>query len=137
MPLRGHEQLDHPADLRLRIWAPSEPELLVEAARALVELLTEGQVAEPAVSRELRLDAIDAEDRLVCWLNELLLLALLDGFLVADAEVRLRADGLDATLRGQADAGALVRTELKSVTHHGVELVERNGRVEAQVLIDV
>ena len=44
---RGHCQLEHPADLVLEFWAPSEAELLVEAAQALVEVLTEG-AAVPA-----------------------------------------------------------------------------------------
>lgn len=133
----GHEQLAHPADLLLHFWAPSEEALLAEAGRGLVELLTAGAAVEPRDSRQLSLDSLDPEDRLVRWLNELLVLATLDGFVVAEAEVRLREGGLDARLLGEADARGLVRTELKSVTYHGVVLRRLAGRLEGQVLIDV
>ena len=134
---RGHCELEHPADLVLQFWAPSEHELLVEAAQALIEVLTDAARIVPDSVRRLDLEALDPEDRLVRWLNEVLLLATLEGFVLCDAEIELRPGGLVATVRGQAEAHDLVRTELKCVTYHGLELGPQGERFVGQVTVDV
>jgi len=134
---RGHCQLEHPADLLLRFWAPSEAEMLVEAAQALIEVLTESATLTADGERQVRIDAMDDGDRLVCWLNEVLVLATLDGFLVTDADVHLHDAGLTAELRGQTEAATLIRTELKSVTYHELLLRHDADRMVGQVVVDV
>jgi SHS2 domain-containing protein len=135
---RGHRTLDHTADLALYLWAESEEALLVEGARAIVAELTQGARVEPNASRALGVTAVDREDRLVQWLNEVLVLALLEGFLVHDAEITLREDGLDAVLSGEAGAHAKIHTELKSATYHDLALAkDAAGRWTAQVVVDV
>ena len=134
---RGHHQLDHTADLVLAFWAPTEAELLVEAARALVEVLTNGAHISAEQRRRVRIDALDRADRLVRWLNEVLVLATVDGFVLADADLCLDDQGLDASMRGQADGLCLVCTELKSVTYHDLELRRDGDRFVGRVVVDV
>lgn len=135
---RGYKTLDHTADVAIEIWAPSEEELLVEGARAVVALLTEGAQPRGSASRHLDLDVIDGEDRLVQWLNEVLWLALSEGFLVTDAEVQLDEGQLRATVLGEAGGGARIRSELKSATYHDLKLgLDDDGVWRARVVIDV
>ena len=135
----GHEQVDHTADLCLRFWAPTQSELLVEAARALTEVLTGGRGLVAQASRYVRIEALDAEDRLVQWLNEVLIIATLEGVLFVDAELTLTGDGvLEAELEVARDPGAIL-VEPKSVTYHALEL-GRTGRDAGwvgQVVIDM
>ncbi|MBN1610100.1 MAG: archease [Polyangiaceae bacterium] len=134
---RGHEQLDHTADLCLRFWAPTQSELLVEAARALTEVLTGGRELVARASRYVRVEALDAEDRLVQWLNELLIIATLEGVLFVDAELTLANDGvLEAELEVTHDPGAII-VEPKSVTYHALELGRRGAGWVGQVVIDM
>ena len=134
----GHATVDHTADLALALWAASEVELLVEGARAVVEELTEGAVIAAREGRLVRVEALDGPDRLVRWLNEVLFLALTEGFLLADAEITLRPDGLDARLRGEIAGAGRIRHELKSVTYHDLQLEERSdGTWQARLVIDV
>ena len=94
-------------------------------------------------ARELTLEAIDPEDRLVQWLNEVIVAAIVDGFLLSDIdalELTAGPDGgarLHARFRGHENAGARIATELKSVTYHDLRLVSTETRVECQVVIDV
>jgi SHS2 domain-containing protein len=143
---RGHRSIEHTADLAVELWAPDEPALLVEGARALVELLTEGaevgatteRTAERMAERTLELTAIDPEDRLVRWLSEVLYWASMEGFLVVDAALELvGATGLRGTVRGQAGASELVRTEIKAVTYHDLRLERGPAGVRARVVFDV
>jgi SHS2 domain-containing protein len=134
---RGHEQIDHTADLAMRVWAPSEQELLLEAAQALIEVLTDGAGSQPKLTREISVEAVDAEDRLVQWLNEVLSLVELEGFLLADAQLELVGSrGLRALIRGAIARGSVV-TELKSVTYHALELSLTPCGYRARFVIDV
>ena len=136
---RGYRQLDHTADLALALWGPSEEELLRAGAEAVIDVMTEGAAAGAATAeRVIELDAVDRADRLVQWLNEIIVAAVTDGFLAREAEIVLDGDSrLRARVRGEA--GARVLAELKSATYHDLELArdEAGGGWRAQVVIDV
>jgi SHS2 domain-containing protein len=133
----GHRQIDHTADLALELWAPDERELLLEGARAIVEVLTEGASIEPRAERRIALCAVDREDRLVQWLNEVLYAAVTDGFLFASADLELAGSELAARVLGEEGAGDRVATELKSVTYHDLLLESGADGWRARVVIDV
>lgn len=132
-----YRTLEHTADVRLEIRAGTEPALLAEAAAALVATLTEGERPPAREERVVRVDSLDPEDRLVRWMNEVLYLAVTRGFLVASADVTLRPDGLDARVRGCSEAWDRIRTEVKAVTYHGLELEAGDDGLVARVVIDV
>ena len=135
---RGHRQVDHTADLALEIWAPTQEQLLEEGAAAIVAVLTEGgELPSASGERVIEVDAVDAEDRLVQWLNEVIVAAVVDGFLFASADITLRGDGLVATMRGICDAAEAIMTELKSVTYHDLALTGGDDGWRARVVIDV
>ena len=135
---RGHRQVDHTADLALELWGESEVDLLVAGAEAVIAIMTEeGEVAARA-ERRVVIHAVDPQDRLVQWLNEIVFAAVSDGFLFGSADIALDgATGLAATVRGEPAAGERVVAELKSATYHDLELAERGGAWRARVVIDV
>ena len=134
----GYRQLEHTADLALEIWAGSEQALFAEGARALIEIMTEGEPQEGVDRRQLEVDALDAEDRLVRWLNEILVLAVAEGFLFTQLErLELRDGGLTAAVLGKEGAGDRIRAELKSVTYHDLLLAREADGWRARVVIDV
>ena len=135
----GYRQLDHTADVALEIWAPSEEELLAEGGRAIIELLVdETELPSGSADRTVTIEALDPEDRLVRWLNEILSLAISDGYLLTHAALSLSPPGsLHAELKGQADGFRLLRNELKSVTYHDLRLWREGGTWRARVVIDV
>jgi SHS2 domain-containing protein len=137
MSATGHRQIDHTADLALEIWAPTEVELLAEAARAVVAIMTEGRAVDGDAVRELELDPVDAEDRLVQWVNEIIYLAVTEGFVVADCELDLQSYALRAKVRGQPDASDRIAGELKSATYHDLALEQRENGWWARLVIDV
>jgi SHS2 domain-containing protein len=135
---RGHRQLDHTADLALELWGASEVDVLLAGAEGVVAIMTEGGEVEAREQRRVHIDAVDPQDRLVQWLNEIVVAAVNDGFLFASADIALEgATGLQATIRGEPGAGARVVAELKSATYHELELGEQDGMWRARVVIDV
>jgi SHS2 domain-containing protein len=137
MTERGHRWLEHTADLALEVWADDEAALLAEAAAAITAWLTDGAAPSDRDQRVVELDALDREDRLVRWLNEILFLAITDGFVMAAADIALSPGRLRATVRGQADAHRLITAELKSATYHQVAVEASDHGLRAQVIIDV
>jgi SHS2 domain-containing protein len=148
MSSSGYQQIEHTADLALELWAATEEELLRVAARAIVDLLTGApEGASPAsaqasvgASRHIDIDAVDAEDRLVQWINEVIVAAVTDGFLITDADIELQENRLSAEVRGQDSAGDRIVTELKSATYHDLEVKSPDHEDQgwrARVVIDV
>ena len=136
-PSVGFRQLDHTADLAFEFWAPTEAALLLEGARGLIEVMTDGATLEADHEDEIELDSLDPEDRLVQWLNTVLYAAVVDGFLLCSANLELREGGLAATVRGAADAGSRITCELKSVTYHQLRLDHHPHGWYAHVVVDV
>jgi len=138
MESQGYRFLDHTADIAVEAWAPSQEALLIEAARALIDVVTEGARIPETSDTSVEVDAADPEDRLVQWLNEVLWLAVGRGFLLSNAEITLRDGGLTARVQGQADAPERMENEVKSATYHGLRLARTDaGGYVARVVLDV
>ena len=136
----GWRELPHTADLEIELWAPNEAELLRVGARAIAALVApESDVATPGPDRlAVEVDALDPPDRLVRWLNEVLIRAVAEGFLTTGADLELVGEGgLRATLHGHAAAHDAITAELKSVTYHDLLLEVGAGGARARVVIDV
>ncbi|MBU0552097.1 archease [Myxococcota bacterium] len=135
---RGFKSIEHTADLALALWAEDEAGIFEVAAEAITDNLTEGATLGAEARQRVTLRGLDHEDLLVRWINEILLLAILDGFLTRRASVRLLPEAaLEATLWGEAEASARVVAELKSATYHHLELAPTPEGWRAQVIIDV
>ncbi len=133
----GAREVEHTADLALELWGPDEPAMLQAGACAVVELLTDAAAVSSNDARSVELEAIDAEDRLVRWLSEVLYWASVEGFLVARAELRVTPEGLVGRAFGQEGGAALLKTEIKAVTYHDLHVVSETDRVVARVVLDV
>ncbi len=133
----GHRQLDHTADVALEFWAPSLDALFVEGARAVIDVLTEGATIVGSVEDAIELEAADAEDGLVVWLNEILYRAVYDDFLFGQGEVSVEEERVVATVRGERGAADKLATELKSVTYHHLLVERREDGWHGRVVIDV
>ncbi len=133
----GARQIEHTADVALEIWGPSEAAMLEAGALAVVGLLTDGAEILGDEVRAVELEAIDAEDRLVRWLSEVLYWASVEGFIVTRAELRCGPGGVSGQAWGRESAAALLRTEIKAATYHDLEVVNESGRVLARVVLDV
>lgn len=133
----GAREVEHTADLALELWGPDEPAMLEAGARAVVGLLTDDAEVSAEEVRTVKLEAVDAEDRLVRWLSEVLYWASVEGFLVARAQLQVTPEGLVGRAFGQEGGTALVKTEIKAVTYHDLHVVADADRVLARVVLDV
>ena len=137
---RPYRQLPHPADLVLRLWGASLPELFANAGRALSATLTDRRYLRRRETREVSLDSGDREALLVDWLNYLLYLFDIDGFLGRDFEVAALTDkSLEAHVAGDIfDASRHpAKTAVKAATFHNLEIVPDKEGWQATVVLDL
>ncbi|MDP2045339.1 MAG: archease [Deltaproteobacteria bacterium] len=137
---RPYRQLPHTADLAWHLWGASLPELFENAGRALSATLTDRRYLRRRATREVSLTSIDREALLVDWLNHLLYLFDVDGFLGRDFQVEsLTPEHLKARVTGESfdPARHPERTAVKAATFHQLSIVPVKDGWEATVVLDL
>lgn len=131
------EEIDHTADLSIRVWGSDLAELFTNAAYGLAHQLAVDPDSIPAaVERQVELEAYDVETLLVDWLDELLYLgeqaaAVFTAFDVVEiTDHRLRA-----VVRGGPPAEH--RSAVKATTFHELEIVQTGEGYETTIVFDV
>jgi SHS2 domain-containing protein len=102
--------------------------------------MTDRRYLRRRVTREVSLTSVDREALLVDWLNHLLYLFDLDGFLGRDFQVEsLTSEGLKARVTGENfdPARHPALTEVKAATFHQLSIVPVEDGWEATVVLDL
>ncbi|HSK75577.1 MAG TPA: archease [Thermoanaerobaculia bacterium] len=136
-PGRRHRWVDHTSEVQLQVEAESLAGLAVEAGGALAALLLRGRPPEPAgEARRLEVDSADREALLVDWLNEVLFVSEVDLWVpVAFDVLEVSPTRLVVSARGVSVDDP--PSNVKAATFHGLEVVEREGGLHAEVIFDV
>jgi SHS2 domain-containing protein len=130
------EQLEHTADLALRVSAASLGELFATAALAMFSQLADLKLITPSVQLQVALEAPDAESLLVDWLNELLYLHDTRGEVYTSFTFEeLSQHKLRASVSG--DKAVQVYTIIKAATYHGLSIRETQEGFVATIVFDV
>jgi SHS2 domain-containing protein len=123
-----------------RIQGDSLAEIFANAAQALTATMVDRRGLRAKDRRQIEVEAPDREALLVAWLNYLLYLYDLDGFLGRDFEMlELTDEHLKARARGEKfDPERHVgKTAVKAATYHHLEIRPRNHRWQATVIFDL
>ena len=138
-PQGSFEFIDHTADVGISATAPTLEGLFETAAFALTELITSVNSLSCKVERQFYLQEDEIETLLVSWLQELLYTLDTEGLLFGRFKVNLQ----DFTLKAKAWGEPLdpeihpMKTEIKAVTYHQLEVVEDQRGWQARVILDI
>lgn len=136
MSTRGIEEIEHTADLAIRVRGRHLEELFVNAALGMAMLMADLKEIAPDVERQVELEEFDAETLLVSWLSELLWFNEESDAVFIRFEIKeLTRTRLEATVWGGAASGQW--KHIKAVTFHDLEIIETNGGYEVTVIFDV
>jgi SHS2 domain-containing protein len=136
------EELEHTADIRFRIRAPTLGGLFTEAARALMETLygsTEGPITG---TRTVEVEAADREALLHDFLSEVLFLAEAENLVFAGAEVAIDA-GPPWIARAELAATPFDPTrhtggtEVKGIAYFDLAIADLDSGLDLEVVFDV
>jgi SHS2 domain-containing protein len=138
--MKRYETFDHTADVGVRVFGRTYEEIFANAAFALFDLITDLTPVREELGFPIHLTAVDPEELLVRWLNELLYLSesrqvLLKSFSFS----HLDEQSLTAVARGEVfDPSRHVRLlEIKAVTYHQIYIGKKKDTWEARVIFDV
>jgi SHS2 domain-containing protein len=127
--------LNHPGEVELAVDAAGESEIYAEALRAFAELVGLDTGGHPG-ERHIRLEAPDRVSLLVDWLNELVYLADIDGFVPDEIEtMSLEETRLDALVSGRLDAAP--SSLVKAGTFSGAAFERGANGWRARIVLDV
>ena len=144
---RGHDNVEHAADMGITGWGNGMSEAFEETALAMFELIVEREGIEPRVSVDIRASGRDKEELLVDFLNNLLTRAGLEELVFLAVDVKsMREEDEAHEFRLEATASGvpvgLVRErllrEVKAVTYFGVSVAEDGfGTTTATAVVDL
>lgn len=139
--MAGHcETFDHTADVGLAASADSPEELLESLAECMCDLVCPRNNVTPEDKRTIAVEAPDFEALTVDFLEAVLSAIQTDRFAVAGAKVTgLTQTSVSAELTGANldPERHEILTEIKAVTYHELQAVQRGGRWIARVILDL
>jgi SHS2 domain-containing protein len=138
--MKRYETFDHTADVGIRAFGKTVEEVFVNAAWALFELLTDMDSIQERLTHEIVVEGADREDLLIRWLSELLFLCEGEGYLFREFSISdLTATSLKAVARGEVfdPSRHQFKTEIKAVTYHQVEVVQKGENWVGKVIFDI
>ncbi len=130
------EELEHTADLALRVYGRDLKELFANAAYGMFYLMADLPALEPTTSHEVHLEAFDCETLLVDWLNELLYLHETEGEIYNRFQLKtLSPTHLTASVAG--GEGEARKATIKAATFHDLAIEETEDGYVATIVFDI
>ena len=129
------ELIAHTADVRFRITSETLEGLFIDALHALTDFMQPEWLAEPAEAR-IEVDAGDTTSLLVDFLGDVLTRC----HVRREAYTAVTFATLDATSCRATLTGRKVRgfgEDVKAVTYHEAEVVQRDGRWSTMLVLDI
>jgi SHS2 domain-containing protein len=137
---RGFEEIEHTADIAIRVRGRSLAEMFANAAYGMACQMAGPPASTDAVGetieRTIELTAYDAETLLVTWLGELLYLSEREECVFTEFDmVEVTASRLQAVARG--GPAATDRRHIKAVTFNDLDIVHTDAGYETTIVFDV
>lgn len=130
-------EIDHTADLAIRVWGHSLADLFIHAAQGMFALMRFSPCnALERATRVIALEAYDKDMLLVDWLDELLYLSTRDAILFDTFDIlKLEETQLEAVVHGNRPCHP--QRVIKAVTYAGVAIRQTANGYETVVTFDV
>lgn len=135
-----YELIDHTADFGIHVFGSDSTDLFANAALAMFDLVAEMDTVEGRDAHAVHIAGADWPDLMVNWLRELLYFWSGRGLLVKAVDIpsisenkisaRVWADPYDPDRH-------VVKTEIKAVTYHQIQVESGPSGWEAKIIFDV
>jgi SHS2 domain-containing protein len=139
VPPAGHREFDYSGDIGIEAWGATRAELMANATRGLLGLMTWSRV-DPVVERRIDVRSTGPAELLVDWLSEVILAAAARGEVYGEVTMT-GADETSASgfLRGGAydPARHELRFDVKAATYHDLLVETTPAGFHARVVFDL
>jgi len=138
--MKRFEILDHTADIGLVIYGENLKALFGNAGEAFFHLITDLRKVRRRIERRINIGGESLDCLMVDWLSQLLYLHDVENLLFKGFKVEsVGKNGLKAIVKGEPfrEGIHVIKTEVKAVTYHQIEVRQENGRWRAQIILDL
>ncbi|MFH1093989.1 MAG: archease [Candidatus Omnitrophota bacterium] len=146
MPEKDYKIIEHTADIGIEVRADDLAGLFGKAADAMFDIIVEvshkskktNLVNANCKSIRIKLKAENLEELFVDWLSELLYLYSVKELVFVGFKInKIEETSIEAVAFGEGIAGYKVKTEIKAVTYHELEVKRTASGWQAKVIFDV
>ena len=137
---KRYEQLEHVGDIRIKVFGDTKKDLFINAGFALFDIMIAGDFSKNDIVETINLNGIDKEELLVNWLSELNYLFITESKIFSKFEIQRLADTeLTATVLGEKfnPHQHKIKNEIKAVTFHDLEIIEKGKHWETKIVFDI
>ena len=138
--MKRFEVLDHTADTGLIVYGKDLETLFENAGEGFFHLITDLRKVRRKVERQVEIRGNALERLMVDWLSELLYLHDVENLLFKGFKVEsIREGQLRARVKGEPFQEGIhrIKTEVKAVTYHQIQVREKGGGWKAQIIFDL
>jgi SHS2 domain-containing protein len=132
--------IDHTADLGIMVRGKDLKHLFEQAAQSMMSIAFKGKRTNKSEIIKLSVAGYDLADLMVRWLGEILYQFEGEHKLVTNVEIDFISPSyLDATLEMVSFDPNIheILREIKAVTYHQIEVVEKDKHWEARIIFDL
>ncbi len=133
-PFSGFKEVPHKADIALDVFAPSLPELFINATMGLYHILGIRNGTLGGDDLDFTLQDIDTEGLLVAFLSELLY-RVEQGQMAEGIQLEIKDNRLKAALRLAPIISC--EREIKAVTYHELKIVNEDDAYHTRIVFDL
>ena len=138
--MKAFEILDHTADIGLLIRGRDLRELFENAGKGFFHLITDMRRVRERLEKRIEIGQEPLERLMVDWLNELLYFHDVENLLLRTFKMEsVWKGGLKAVVKGESfrEGVHVVKTEIKAVTYHQIQVQKEDGLWKARVIFDL
>ena len=134
------EIIDHTADIAIKVYGNTLKELFENAALGMFNIIADLEGIKSSTEIDIRVEALDAEELLVEWLEELLYNFYTKNIIFSEFKINELSDTkLTARAKGRfiGENKNRLKAEIKAATRHGIKIEKINGKYETEIVFDV
>jgi len=138
--MKRFEVLEHTADIGLIVYGEDLQALFENAGEAFFHLMTDLKKVRPRTERRIEIGKENLERLMVDWLTGLLYLHDVEHLLFKKFQVEsVGEDGLRARVKGEPfqEGIHVMKTGVKAVTYHQIEVRETKEGWRARIIFDL
>ena len=138
--MKRYEQIDHTADVGIKVYGKDLKELFANAAFAMFDIMADLQGLKGSVTVDIKKEAPNSEELLIEWLDELLYNFYTKTLIFNDFQI-IELDEKHivgkATGRHVGENRSRLKTEIKAATYHELKIEQKDGIFQTQLIFDV
>ena len=137
---KTYRLIDHTADFGMQVFGSDSQELFTNAALALFDVITDMDVLEGRNSCNITASGEDWPDLMINWLREVLYLWNGKEMLVKSVQIlSLSENNISAKIYFDAymPDRHIIKTEIKAVTYHQIQVKSSPSGWKARVIFDI